>query len=178
MKVFEDLGYYVVDNMPPNLLPKFAEILQSSEGKFNDVALVMDIRAGKFFDDIEDNINVLTEKKLDFEILFLDASDEELVKRFKETRRVHPLSSKERLITGNQKEREILSPIKARAHVIIDTTGLQLRKFQEKIKKVCPDEIDETSLTINVVSLGLNMDPHGRGSDLRRPLHRKPLLYR
>ena len=155
VKVFEDLGYYVVDNMPPNLLPKFAEILQSSEGKFNDVALVMDIRAGKFFDDIEDNINVLTEKKLDFEILFLDASDEDLVKRFKETRRVHPLSSKERLITGIQKEREILSPIKARAHVIIDTTGLQLRKFQEKIKKrFVLDEIDETSLTINVVSFG------------------------
>ncbi len=155
VKVFEDLGYYVVDNMPPNLLPKFAEILKDSEGKFNDVALVMDIRAGKFFDDIEENINELSGKKLDFEILFLDASDEELVKRFKETRRVHPLSSKERLITGIEKEREILEPIKKRADVVIDTTGMGLRKFQETIKKrLLMVEADESNININVVSFG------------------------
>lgn len=155
VKVFEDLGYYVVDNMPPSLLPKFSEIIVNSESKFEDVALVMDIRAGRFFNDIDENIKKLSEQKIDFEILFIDASDEELVKRFKETRRAHPLSSKERLITGIEKERKILDPIKKKADVVIDTTGLALRKFQEKIKKrFFLDSIDEFNMMVNVVSFG------------------------
>lgn len=154
VKVFEDLGYYVVDNMPPNLLGKFVDVLRTAEGKFTDVALVMDIRSGKFFEGIEESIDDLVTKGVDFEILFLDAEDEEIVTRFKETRRVHPLSSRERLLNGIQQEREILRPIKAKADYVIDTTGLPLRKFQEKIKKRYVMHDTPDNLNINVVSFG------------------------
>lgn len=154
VKVFEDLGYYVVDNMPPNLLGKFVDILTSAEGKITDAALVMDIRSGKFFDGIEESIDELLAKNIDFEILFLDADDDEIVSRFKETRRVHPLSSRERLLNGIQKEREILQPIKDRADFIIDTTGLALRKFQEKIKKRYLVQDSMETINVNVVSFG------------------------
>ncbi len=154
VKVFEDMGYYVVDNMPPNLLSKFVDILATAEGKFSDVALVMDIRSGKFFDGIEESIDELVAKNIAFEILFLDADDDELVSRFKETRRVHPLSSKERLLNGIEKERQILQPIKERADFVIDTTGLALRKFQEKIKNRYVMQDSTENLNINVVSFG------------------------
>lgn len=154
VKIFEDMNYYVVDNLPPNLLLKFVDVISSSE-KFTDVALVMDIRSGKFFDDIGPSMEELRRSNIPFEILFLDASDEEIVTRFKETRRVHPLSSKERLITGIQKERDILQTIKDQADMIVDTTGLSLRKFQEKIKKrFLNDDQGENAITINVVSFG------------------------
>lgn len=154
VKVFEDLGYFVVDNLPPKLLGKFIEVLTTGEGKINEVALVMDIRSGQFFEGIEESINELIKHNLDFEILFLDAEDDELVSRYKETRRVHPLSSRERLLSGIQKEREILKPIKARADYVIDTTGLPLRKFQERIKKRYVMQDTAESLNINVVSFG------------------------
>lgn len=154
VKVFEDMGYYVVDNLPPNLLSKFVEVLTTAEGRINDAALVMDIRSGKFFDGIEESIDELIAKNIAFEILFLDAEDDEIVSRFKETRRVHPLSSRERLLNGIQQEREILQPIKDRADFIIDTTGLPLRKFQEKIKnRYIMQEVQET-INVNVVSFG------------------------
>ncbi|MFZ2258168.1 MAG: RNase adapter RapZ [Clostridiaceae bacterium] len=154
VKVFEDLGYYVVDNMPPNLIGKFIDVLTTAEGKFTDVALVMDIRSGEFFEGIEESIEGLVAKNVDFEILFLDADDEEIVTRFKETRRVHPLSSRERLLNGIQKEREILKPIKEKANYVIDTTGLPLRKFQEKIKNRYVTHDTPESLNINIVSFG------------------------
>ena len=154
VKVFEDMGYYVVDNLPPNLLGKFVEVLTTAEGRINDAALVMDIRSGKFSVGIEESIDELIAKNIAFEILFLDADDDEIVSRFKETRRVHPLSSRERLLNGIQKEREILQPIKDRADFIIDTTGLPLRKFQEKIKnRYVMQEVQET-INVNVVSFG------------------------
>lgn len=154
VKVFEDLGYYVVDNMPPNLLGKFVDVLTNAEDKFTDVALVMDIRSGQFFENIGESMADLDAKNVDYEILFLDAEDEEIVTRFKETRRVHPLSSRERLLNGIQKEREILRPIKEKADYIIDTTGLALRKFQEKIKKRYVMHETPESLNVNVVSFG------------------------
>lgn len=154
VKVFEDLGYYVVDNMPPDLLGKFVDVLTNAEDKFTDVALVMDIRSGQFFENIGESIAGLDAKNVDYEILFLDAEDEEIVTRFKETRRVHPLSSRERLLNGIQKERQILQPIKDKADYIIDTTGLALRKFQEKIKKRYVMQETPESLNVNVVSFG------------------------
>ncbi|PKK39757.1 putative P-loop-containing kinase [Clostridiaceae bacterium JG1575] len=154
VKVFEDLGYYVVDNLPPNLMGKFVDVLSNSENKYAQVALVMDIRSGRFFDTIEESIKDLEAKNVDFEILFLDAEDDEIVNRFKETRRVHPLSYRERLLSGIEKERKLLAPIRERADYIIDTTGLPLRKFQEKIKKRYVREESKETLTINVLSFG------------------------
>ena len=154
VKVFEDLGYFVVDNLPPNLLGKFVDVLTSAKGKINEVAMVMDIRSGHFFEGIEEAIEDLNARHLDYEILFLDAEDDELVTRFKETRRVHPLSSRERLLTGIQKEREILKPIKAKADYVIDTTGLALRNFQDKIKQRYVMQNASHDFNITLVSFG------------------------
>lgn len=154
VKVFEDLGYFVVDNLPPNLLGKFIDVLTSAKGKMDEVAMVMDIRSGHFFEGIEEAIEDLTSRHLDYEILFLDAEDDELVTRFKETRRVHPLSSRDRLLTGIQKEREMLGPIKARADYVIDTTGLALRTFQEKIKQRYVNQDVSQQFNITLVSFG------------------------
>lgn len=154
VKVFEDLGYFVVDNLPPNLMGKFIDVLTTAEGKIGEVALVMDIRSGQFFEDIEEAIDDLNSRNLDFEVLFLDAEDDELVSRFKETRRVHPLSSSDRLLTGIHKEREILKPIKAKADHVIDTTGLALRNFQDRIRQRYVAQDATGDFHISLVSFG------------------------
>lgn len=130
---FEDLGYFCIDNMPPSLLPKFWELVKES-GKITKIALVIDLRSRAFYDEIIsmlsglDNTNFVTTK-----ILFLDASDEELVSRYKETRRSHPLAMESRLLDGIKKERELLGEMRNRAQLIIDTTNLSPRQLREEI---------------------------------------------
>lgn len=133
MQSFEDLGYFCVDNMPPSLLPKFWELVKES-GKVTKIALVIDLRSRAFYDEIIsmlanlDNTHFVTTN-----ILFLDASDEELVSRYKETRRSHPLAMDGRLMDGIRKERDLLSEIKNRAQLVIDTTPMSPRELREKI---------------------------------------------
>ncbi|WP_125766927.1 RNase adapter RapZ [Lapidilactobacillus wuchangensis] len=130
---FEDLGYFCIDNMPPSLLPKFWELVKES-GKITKIALVIDLRSRAFYDEIIsmlsglDNTNFVTTK-----ILFLDASDEELVSRYKETRRSHPLAMEGRLLDGIKKERQLLGEMRNRAQLIIDTTNLSPRQLREEI---------------------------------------------
>ncbi|MGK4179195.1 RNase adapter RapZ [Lapidilactobacillus dextrinicus] len=130
---FEDLGYFCVDNMPPNLLPKFWELLKES-GKVTKIALVIDLRSRAFYDEIInmlsglENTNFVTTK-----ILFLDASDEELVSRYKETRRSHPLAMEGRLMDGITKERTLMQEMRNRAQLMIDTTNLSPRQLREEI---------------------------------------------
>ena len=104
----EDMGYFCVDNLPPKLIRKFADVCQQSDGKIDKVALVMDIRGGVFFNDLFESLNELSKYQFKYEILFLDTSDEVLVKRFKEKRRSHPLSPGGRVITGIELERKKL----------------------------------------------------------------------
>ena len=154
-KVFEDMGYFVVDNMPPGLMIKFTEIIANSESMIENIALVMDIRSGKLFDTINENLQYLTSIKMPYEILFLEASDEELVKRYKASRRTHPLSNTERLINGIKKEREVLESVKELSNFVVDTTGMSLKKFQENIKKkYMPNKDESQKLLINVISFG------------------------
>lgn len=154
-KVFEDMGYFVVDNMPPGLMIKFTEILANSESMIENIALVMDIRSGKLFDTINENLQYLSAAKIPYEILFLDASDEELVKRYKESRRTHPLSNEERLMNGIRKEREVLESIRSLSDFVVDTSGMSIKKFQEMMKKrYMPDKEDSVKLLINVISFG------------------------
>lgn len=133
MQSFEDIGYFCVDNMPPSLLPKFWELVKES-GKLTKIALVIDLRSRAFFDEIVtalesmDNTSLVTTK-----IVFLDANDEELVSRYKETRRTHPLAMNGRVIVGIKKERELLEEIKGRAQIVIDTSKLTPRQLREKI---------------------------------------------
>ncbi|WP_262316655.1 RNase adapter RapZ [Lacticaseibacillus parakribbianus] len=133
MQSFEDLGYFCVDNMPPALLPKFWELVKES-GKIDKVALVVDLRSHAFYDQILDMLTGLDKaEKVATKILFLDATDAELVSRYKETRRSHPLAMEGRLMDGIRKERNLLTELKNRAQVVIDTTNLSPRQLREKL---------------------------------------------
>lgn len=151
----EDMGYFCVDNLPPKLIPKFAEACVQSQGKINKVALVIDIRGGIFFDDLFESLNYLKNQEFKYEILFLDASDEVLVKRFKETRRSHPLAPGSRIITGINEERSRLREVKDRADIIIDTSKYAIKDLREEMTKNYGDvEQPEKQLSVTILSFG------------------------
>lgn len=151
----EDLGYFCVDNLPPTLIPKFAEACVQSEGKIEKIALVIDIRGGKFFDALFESLIYLRKNEFKYEILFLDASDEVLVKRFKETRRKHPLAQDGRVVKGISQERNKLREVKDKADNIIDTSKLATRELREKITAIYGEEGQiERELAITVLSFG------------------------
>ncbi|NMM62276.1 RNase adapter RapZ [Clostridium sp. P21] len=151
----EDLGYFCVDNLPPTLIPKFAEACYQTDGKIDRIALVIDIRGGKFFDDLFESLKLLRDQGYKYEILFLDASDEVLIKRFKESRRKHPLAPDGRILNGILMERNKLREVKDRADNIIDTSKLATRELREKITEIYAEEGQlETQLMITVLSFG------------------------
>lgn len=133
MQSFEDLGYFCIDNMPPSLLPKFWDLVRES-GKLSKIALVIDLRSRAFYDEIVRMLNdVAVHGTMNAQVLFLDASDAELVSRYKETRRSHPLARNGRVLEGISRERELLAPIRQAAQLVIDTTKLSPRKLREEI---------------------------------------------
>ena len=150
---FEDMGYFCIDNMPPNLIPKFWDLIKES-GKVTKMALVVDLRSRSFFEEIQ---NMLVEIEntdfIDTSILFLDASDEELVARYKETRRTHPMAMNGLVTEGIRKERAILNDLKMQASVIIDTTTLTPRQLREKINQTFKTKGDQ-GFRIEFVSFG------------------------
>ncbi|MBF0700613.1 RNase adapter RapZ [Ligilactobacillus murinus] len=154
MQSFEDLGYFCVDNMPPALLGKFWELVKES-GKISKVALVIDLRSRAFYDEIFGMLQELDDgnDNLRPKILFLDASDEELVARYKETRRAHPLAMDGRVLDGIQRERELLSEIKSKAQLVIDTSKISPRQLREEL--FLNFESDQsTAFHVNVMSFG------------------------
>jgi UPF0042 nucleotide-binding protein len=154
-RALEDLGYFCVDNLPPKLISKFAEMCTQSGGNIEKVALVIDIRGGIFFDDFFGTLNYLKQNEFKYEILFLEATDEVLIKRFKETRRSHPLSPDGRVLTGITQEREKLREIKNVADIIIDTSKYEIRHLREKINKAYGDHTyPEKQLSVTVLSFG------------------------
>ncbi|WP_018659353.1 RNase adapter RapZ [Allofustis seminis] len=162
MQSFEDMGYYTVDNLPPSLLPTFMQLIQES-GQVNRVALVIDLRSYDFFEEIEKELTQLSRNaNLFVRILFLDAQDQELVSRYKESRRSHPLAVGGRLIDGIQLEREKLKAIKHRANDYFNTSNLTPRQFREKLIKKYKDDESLASFYINVLSFGFK---HGMPLD-------------
>ena len=152
-KSLEDMGYFCVDNLPPRLIPKVAEACNS--GNIEKVALVIDIRGGVFFDDLFESLMYLKSSEFKYEILFLDASDDILVKRFKEARRSHPLAPQGRVLTGISEERNKLREVKDRADIIIDTSKYAIRDLREKINEYYGDEKSpEKQLSITILSFG------------------------
>lgn len=151
---FEDLGFFCVDNLPPTLLPKFLELMKESGNKMNKVALVMDLRGREFFDDLFRALDDLAETSwVTPQILFLDADDSTLVRRYKETRRSHPLAPEGRPLKGIQMERELLEELKGRAQHIYNTSELKPKDLREKII----NEIIQNGssvFTVNVMSFG------------------------
>ena len=151
----EDLGFFCVDNLPPTLIPKFAELCAQSEGKVNKIALVVDIRGGGFFDAVYESLESLQDIGIKCEILFLEASDETLVRRFKESRRPHPLSPEHgTILDGIREERAKLEELKGKAHKIIDTSELTNRQLKEQITTLFGAGNEDQNLKINVISFG------------------------
>ncbi len=151
--VFEDMGYFCVDNLPPALVPRFAELVNRSHGRVDRVAVVMDIRSGEFFDEIEEDLRTLDEGRLPYRILFLDASDEVLVRRFKETRRKHPLAPDGSVLEGIRAERQRLEALRERAHKLVDTSTLTPQALRDELHAEFGPS-SERALTITVLSFG------------------------
>jgi len=154
IKAFEDLDYFCIDNLPPKLIQKFADLCLKSQEKIEKVAVVTDIRGGVFFDDLLKELQDLQTGEYSYEILFLDASEEVLIKRYKETRRKHPLASSDLLSWGIEEERKKLEPIKDLTHQIIDTSNLKPKELKEKIVEVYRDNNKQSKLLINILSFG------------------------
>lgn len=129
----EDLGFFCVDNLPPALLAPFADLCRQSESPVRRVAVVMDVRGGDWFDQAVEALQDLDRAGVYYRIVFLEASDETLVKRFKETRRRHPLAPQGRLLEGIRAERQRLGALRGRAHVIVDTSELSPRQLRQRI---------------------------------------------
>ena len=154
MQSFEDLGYFCVDNLPPKLFPKLWELIRES-GKIKKIALVIDLRARNFYDQINEILPKLQKsKEINTHVLFLDASNEELVARYKETRHSHPLSRDSRPLDGIRRERELLSGIKDQAQLVVDTTKLSPRQLREKIFHTFETDNGKYPFHIDVMSFG------------------------
>lgn len=154
LKFLEDINFFCVDNIPPALLPKFAELCYEQEGEIERVAMGIDIRGGKLFDTLFEVLSDLEAKGYEYEILFLDASDEVLIKRYKESRRSHPLSKGGSIQEGIQKEREILQGVKVRATYIIDTSHLLTRQLKEQINRIFVENQSYENLMVTIRSFG------------------------
>ncbi|MBM7614216.1 RNase adapter RapZ [Alkaliphilus hydrothermalis] len=154
VKYLEDFGYFCVDNLPPSLIPKFVELCQQTKGKINKIALVVDIRGGMFFDDVFTSLDTMEELGYKCEIMYLEASDGILVKRFKETRRSHPLSPEGSILEGITKEREKLKELRKMATHIIDTTKLIPSRLKEELREIYVEGKETNSLMISILSFG------------------------
>lgn len=151
---FEDLGFFCIDNLPPMLVPKFTDLVAQSGGNINRIALVIDIRGGKFFNDVFDVLEGLESRGIRYSILFLEASDEALVRRFKESRRRHPLAPEGSILEGITLERKRLQELRGRATHIINTTDLKPRELREKIKNIFGNGNFGDKMHITVTSFG------------------------
>jgi UPF0042 nucleotide-binding protein len=154
LQSLEDLGYFCVDNLPPGLIPKFAELCSQPENKLQRVALVIDVRGGEFFDSLSESLEYLEDSGFPYKVLFLEADDETLVRRYKETRRRHPLAQQGSVLEGIREERARLQELRGRATWIIDTTDLTPQKLREQIVGIFSRDEDLQRMIITLVSFG------------------------
>ncbi len=154
LKMLEDMGYFCVDNLPISLIEKFADLAFAPGSEIEKVALGVDIRSGQALDEIEKVLEQLAMEGRNYEILFLDASDEVLVKRFKETRRRHPLARDGRVDKGIVQERERLKYLKKNAEYILDTSQLLTRELKSELEKIFVQNKEFKNLVITILSFG------------------------
>ncbi len=154
MKMLEDAGYFCVDNLPILLIRKFYELIKNSMGDIDKVALGVDVRSGTILPEIGDIITNMASNQGRPDVLFMEASDDTLIKRYKETRRTHPLMAEGRVEEGIAKEREQLFELKKRADYIINTDNLLVRDLKTEIYKIFVENKKYNNIFINVVSFG------------------------
>lgn len=154
MRTMEDLGYFCVDNLPPALIPKIAELCDQSTGRVSKVALVVDIRGREFFDMLMQVLEEMESLGYAYEMLFMEAADATIIRRYKETRRRHPLAPQGRISEGIALERERLEQVRGRATQIIDTSAISTNQLKEKIIGMFAGGQEQTRMSITVVSFG------------------------
>lgn len=154
LKMLEDFGYFCVDNLPIPLLNKFAELAWSQQSEISKVALGVDIRSGQSFGELEGELEKLPALGVEAEILFLDAADTTLVKRYKETRRAHPLAKNGRVDQGIEIERKRLAYLKKSADYIIDTSQMLTRELHQELEKIFVENREFKNLMITILSFG------------------------
>lgn len=154
LRHLEDLGYFCVDNLPPALISKFAELCNQSSGSINRVAVVMDIRGGEFFDNLSEALNFLKCNHYHYEILFLEADEETLIRRYKEVRRQHPLAGDGSILQGIRAEKEKLSQLRERANLVIDTTSLTPQRLRGELAANYAAPGWKQELSVRVISFG------------------------
>lgn len=154
MQSLEDQGFFCVDNLPPAFLVKFAELCAQPGGKVSKVAIVCDLRGGAFFSSLSEALNNLEKEGFHLEILFLDASDETLIRRYKESRRRHPLSPQGRVLDGILAERQQLEELRMRADHIIDTSGLSAQQLRRQVAGLFCKTQELEKMAVSVISFG------------------------
>ena len=154
LKTLEDIGYFCVDNLPIQLIMRFAEIAYAKDNDINNVAIGVDIRSGVYLEQLSECLQQLKESKYDYEILFLDSNDDVLIKRYKETRRNHPLARNGRIEDGIKMERSRIAFLRKEADYIIDTTSLLTRELKAELDKIFIENAEYSNFIINVVSFG------------------------
>ena len=153
--ILEDLGFYCVDNMPAEMIPQFAQLCLATKGRYEKVALVTDVRGSLTFDTLFRALDALDEMKLQYSILFMEASTEVLIKRFKETRRLHPLMRDGTpLLQAVERERALLEPIRTRAGVVVDTSTLSTGKLRGLLIDLVDGGMHERAMNVRVISFG------------------------
>lgn len=162
VKVLEDIGYFCIDNLPPVLIPKFAELCVKGGERVRHVALIADIRGGQFFDAMSQALQELRKQGVSYEIVFMEASDKVLINRYKETRRVHPLALHGRISQGIAEERKRLATLREQADFIIDTSSLKTSQLRDILRKRYALNTGRKGLTVTVVSFGFK---HGMPID-------------
>ncbi len=160
--MLEDAGFYFVDNLPPSLFEKFVELITMPDSEITKVALGLDVRSGQRFEDAPRVIEEFRKRGLTVEVLFLECSDAVLVKRYKESRRKHPLSPDGRIEEGITKERQLLGKIRTMADYIIDTSQLLTREFKTEMEKIFVANEKHSNLMVTILSFGFK---HGIPSD-------------
>ncbi len=153
-KHLEDMGFFCIDNLPPLLIPKIAEICSQSYRKMDKIALVADIRGGELLDDLLPALEALRNEGHTVEILFMEAIDKVVIKRYKESRRSHPLAQEGRLLKGIAEERHVLQKIKDRADYVVETSNLMPRQLKDAISNIIGKDNSFRGLIVDIISFG------------------------
>ena len=162
LRMLEDAGFYCVDNLPVPLIEKFVELIAAPDGEVTKVALGLDVRADQAFGDVQKILENLKANGYLFEILFMEANDKTLLKRYKETRRMHPLSLAGRIEDGIRKERKVLNDIRNKSDYVIDTSNLLTRELKEELERIFVQNEEYNSLMVTILSFGFK---HGIPAD-------------
>ncbi|HEX2049906.1 MAG TPA: RNase adapter RapZ [Actinomycetota bacterium] len=153
-KALEDFGWFVIDNLPPTLISKMLSLALAPGNDLDRIALVIDARGGQFFNEAQSALDKLRRELSSFRLVFLDASDDVLVRRYDASRRRHPLGSEDRVADGIQRERELMRPLRDGADLILDTSETSVRKLRAKMAAYFDESVTSKGLKITVISFG------------------------